>query len=58
MSEKNIKARKLYWSKLSPEERSERMRAIALKKYKGMPMEDRKAIGKNLALARKKASLN
>lgn len=58
MSEKNIKARKLYWSKLSKEERSERMRAVALKRYEGMTMEERKMIGKNLAISRKKAIIN
>lgn len=55
MSEKNRVWRKKYWASIPPEERSKRMRAIALKKYKGMSIESRKAIGKTLAMARKKA---
>lgn len=58
MSEKNRAWRKKYWASLSPEVRSQRMRDIANKKYKGMSIESRKAIGKKLALARKKKIIN
>lgn len=53
MSRKGSLARKAYWRKISEEEKSQRMRETAAKKYQKMSKRERLKIGEFLAKARK-----
>jgi hypothetical protein len=52
MSEKHTIARKTYWSKMSKEEKSRRMRAIALTRQKNMTFAQRREHSLKMVQAR------
>jgi len=53
--EKIQSARQSYWAKMTPQERSQRMRAIALKKQAGLTFKQKRAHALKMVAARRKA---
>jgi hypothetical protein len=58
MSEKNAAARKSYWENLSPEERSNRMRAIATSRQKKMTFKQKRDHALKMVAARHKKQVD
>lgn len=54
MSEANKAARKAYWAAMTPEERTNRMRKVAVTKQKGMTFKQKRAHAL-MMVARRKA---
>lgn len=57
MSEKNKLARKSYWASIPPEERSRRMREIAIKRQKGLSFKQKREHALKMRAARGKAKV-
>jgi hypothetical protein len=53
MSEKNILARKAYWAAMSPEEKSARMRKIALGRQKKLTFKQKRDHAMKMVAARR-----
>ena len=57
MTQKNTQARKDYWAAMTPEEKTLRMRAIAIKKQKLLTFGERSALAKKMVAAKRKKRL-